>query len=113
VGVVWGRGIGLNINMNYMHIHIHIHTYKPMNIYIYIHLYLYTYISLSITVVGHIFRWASFAADESVFVEDEGAHVGRCGVPVGLWERMRAENADVLRLEVRPIDVYTYIHTYR
>lgn len=45
-------------------------------------------------------QWATFAPDRPVFVEDEGAHVGRCGVPAGLWERMRADQAEVLRLEV-------------
>lgn len=45
-------------------------------------------------------QWATFAPDEPVFVEDEGAHVGRCGVPAGLWDRMRHPQAEVLRLEV-------------
>lgn len=45
-------------------------------------------------------QWAAFTPDAPVFVEDEGAHVGSCGVPRGLWARMRADDSRVLRLEV-------------
>ena len=45
-------------------------------------------------------QWADFAPERPVFIEDEGAHVGSCGVPAGLWRRMRAADSTVLRLEV-------------
>jgi len=45
-------------------------------------------------------QWATFSPDKPVFIEDEGAHVGRCSVPLGLWALMRADNANVLRLDV-------------
>lgn len=45
-------------------------------------------------------QWASFSAEAPVLIEDESAHVGRCSVPAGLWSRMRAPDALVLRLDV-------------
>jgi len=45
-------------------------------------------------------QWAGLSPQAPVFIEDEGAHVGRCGVPAGLWARMRAEKTRVVRLEV-------------
>ena len=45
-------------------------------------------------------RWASFSPSEPVYIEDESRSVGKCGVPDGLWARMRAADATVLRLEV-------------
>lgn len=45
-------------------------------------------------------RWAGCDPARTVFIEDESHNVGRCGVPRGLWRRMRAERAAVLRLAV-------------
>jgi tRNA 2-selenouridine synthase len=45
-------------------------------------------------------EWARCSETEPVFVEDEGAHVGSCGVPAGLWGHMRAEHTPILRVEV-------------
>jgi len=45
-------------------------------------------------------QWAAFDTRRPVFVEDESHAVGRCGVPPGLWSRMRAEETAVLRLAI-------------
>lgn len=45
-------------------------------------------------------RWARFDASQPVFIEDESRAVGSCGVPDGLWARMRDPSTPVLRLEV-------------
>ena len=45
-------------------------------------------------------QWRQFAPHRTVFIEDESHNVGRCGVPRGLWARMRAADAQVLRLDV-------------
>ena len=45
-------------------------------------------------------QWRGFDASRPVFVEDESHNVGKCGVPRGLWARMRAPEATVLRLAV-------------
>ena len=45
-------------------------------------------------------QWRSFEASRPVFIEDESHNVGKCGVPRGLWQRMRAPSAQVLRLQV-------------
>ena len=45
-------------------------------------------------------QWGRFAASEPVYIEDESHAVGRCGVPPGLWERMRDDATPVLRLDV-------------
>ena len=44
-------------------------------------------------------RWAGCDPARTVFIEDESHNVGRCGVPRGLWRRMRAERAAVPRGE--------------
>ena len=43
-------------------------------------------------------HWRRFSQSSPVFVEDESHAVGKCGVPPGLWARMREEQAMVLRL---------------
>jgi len=45
-------------------------------------------------------QWRRFSAESPVFIEDESHAVGKCGVPPGLWARMRADEATVLRLSV-------------
>ena len=45
-------------------------------------------------------QWRGFAPARPVFIEDESHNVGKCGVPRGLWRRMRAAEARVLRLDV-------------
>jgi tRNA 2-selenouridine synthase len=45
-------------------------------------------------------QWRGFDAGSRVFIEDESHNVGKCGVPRGLWARMRAPEAEVLRLVV-------------
>lgn len=45
-------------------------------------------------------QWRGFDARRTVFIEDESHNVGRCGVPRGLWSRMRAPEAQVLRVGV-------------
>lgn len=45
-------------------------------------------------------QWAKFAPSRPVFIEDESHAVGKCGVPPGLWARMRSEDSPVLRLSV-------------
>ena len=45
-------------------------------------------------------QWAAFDSRRPVFIEDESHAVGKCGVPPGLWARMREESAPVLRLAV-------------
>ena len=58
-------------------------------------------------------QWAGFDAEQPVFVEDESHSVGKCGVPPGLWARMRAEGAPVLRLDVpRAARVETLVREY-
>lgn len=44
--------------------------------------------------------WAATDPARAVFVEDESHNVGRCGVPRGLWARMRDPQTPVLRLAV-------------
>ncbi len=45
-------------------------------------------------------QWANSLESRPLFLEDESHNVGRCGVPAGLWKRMRSEEATLLRLEV-------------
>ena len=45
-------------------------------------------------------QWRGFEAHRTVFIEDESHNVGKCGVPRGLWGRMRAPEAQVLRIGV-------------
>ena len=45
-------------------------------------------------------QWAGFDEVSPVFIEDESHAVGKCGVPPGLWARMRDERTPVLRLDV-------------
>jgi tRNA 2-selenouridine synthase len=45
-------------------------------------------------------QWARLDASAPVFIEDEGAHVGSCGVPTGLWAHMRRSSTPIVRLEV-------------
>ena len=45
-------------------------------------------------------QWRGFDARRTVFIEDESHNVGKCGVPRGLWHRMRSPEAQVLRLAV-------------
>ena len=49
---------------------------------------------------GLALEWAALDTDRPTFIEDEGAHVGSCGVPQGLWAHMRAPHTPVLRLEI-------------
>ena len=45
-------------------------------------------------------EWRGFDSGRAVFIEDESHNVGRCGVPRGLWARMRSSDAQVLRVNV-------------
>ena len=45
-------------------------------------------------------QWAGFDSKRPVFIEDESHAVGKCGVPPGLWTRMREEDTPVLRLAI-------------
>ena len=45
-------------------------------------------------------QWAALSDGAPTFIEDEGAHVGSCGVPAGLWAHMRHPKTPVLRMEI-------------
>jgi len=45
-------------------------------------------------------QWAKFSADCPVFIEDESHAVGSCGVPPGLWGRMRSAEVTSILMEV-------------
>ena len=45
-------------------------------------------------------EWRGFSSERPVYIEDESHNVGKCGVPRGLWHRMRAKEAQVMRLNV-------------
>ena len=58
-------------------------------------------------------QWHAFNPTDPVYVEDESHAVGKCGVPPGLWTRMRAEETPVLRLAVpRDARVETLVKEY-
>eukprot|EP00322_Chrysochromulina_rotalis_P011349 CAMPEP_0115843052 /NCGR_PEP_ID=MMETSP0287-20121206/8116_1 /TAXON_ID=412157 /ORGANISM="Chrysochromulina rotalis, Strain UIO044" /LENGTH=235 /DNA_ID=CAMNT_0003296739 /DNA_START=52 /DNA_END=760 /DNA_ORIENTATION=- len=43
-------------------------------------------------------QWHQFSSSKPVYIEDESHAVGKCGVPPGLWKRMRSEEARVAKL---------------
>jgi tRNA 2-selenouridine synthase SelU len=45
-------------------------------------------------------QWRRFSACAPVFIEEVSHAVGKCGVPPGLWQRMRSAQSAVLRLQV-------------
>jgi tRNA 2-selenouridine synthase len=45
-------------------------------------------------------QYRNFSDNKTVFVEDESYHVGKCGVPRGLWTRMQSTDSQILRINV-------------